>query len=113
MTKHYDIAATVKALAPVLKRGGFRQISHRPGLLGAPRYKAFGDVVVFEKPGKRVEICVDRSEVYLVLRADGEDSVRPDLDCPRDMDLIDGVACLPRFTKATIECLKVKLRAWM
>jgi hypothetical protein len=113
MPKHYDIAATVRALAPVLKRGGFRHITHRPGLLGTPRYKAFGDVVVFEKPGRRVEICVDKSEVYLILRADGEDPVRPDLDCPRDMDLIDGVACLPRFTHATIRCLRAKLKDWI
>jgi hypothetical protein len=113
MPKHYDIAATVKALAPVLKRNGFRQMTHRRGLLRAPQFRALGDAVVFEKPGKRVEICVDRSEVYLVLRADGEDPVRPDLDCPRDMDLIDGVTCLPRFTDATIRCLTAKLRAWL
>ncbi|WP_421789915.1 hypothetical protein [Hyphobacterium sp.] len=95
MARYYDIAATVKALAPVLKRGGFRQKTHKPRLFGKPEYKSLGDVVVFEKGQKAIHICVDRGEVYLVLIDAGSEPVRPDLDCPRDMTDIGGVPSLP------------------
>ena len=113
MPRHYDIAATVRALAPVLRRGGFRQMTHRPGLLGTPKYNGFGDSVVFEKGERSVKICVDRGEVYLILISPGEEPTRPDLDCPHDMGEIGGVACMPLFTDATINCLTAKLQPWM
>jgi len=108
MTRIYDINDTVAALAPVLKKAGFTSRPYKTGLLGGPKLHSFGDAAIFERAGKRVDICVDRSEVYVVLQESNATPVRLDQDCPRQSCEFGDI-----FTAETIKCLKAKLDAWV
>ncbi len=108
MTRTFDINDTVAALAPLLTKRGFKPRPYKTGLFGGPKLNNFGDVAVFERAEKRVDICVDRSEVYVILREGDAEPIRADQDCPRIPNEFGDV-----LTAETIRCLKAGLKAWM
>jgi len=108
MNRTFDINDTVAALAPLLKKAGFTARPYKTGFLGGPKLNSFGDAAIFERAEKRVEIAVDRSEVYVILRDADPEPIRLDQTCPR----ISG-KFVDMFTAETIKCLKAKLKAWM
>jgi len=108
MTRTFDINDTIAALAPVLKKAGFKARPFKTTMMGQPRLSNFGDAAIFERGEKRVEIAADRSEVYVVLRDGDTDPFRLDQDCPRIAGKFGDV-----FDAATIKCLKAKLKAWI